>query len=162
MAELTTEHSSGHSPVTEGIQRIQEDTKTEATSMEMFNGVQRGRFAIGEFRKNRRLMKVAVTKVVRGKWIIFNWSLILLNSFLITILHIFSTFGGLTGLPPYYCLAYCLKEGDNCTAFNLHRSDGICEILSVHVCNQSGLNLEFSHGFDYFDVYRTPSEEVGT
>ncbi|XP_022697031.1 solute carrier family 15 member 4-like isoform X4 [Varroa jacobsoni] len=60
---------------------------------------------------------------------------------------------GMKGLSPYHCLASCIKAGDDCAAFNLDRSAGVCELLSAHVCNHSGLELDRSDTFTYYDVY---------
>lgn len=64
------------------------------------------------------------------------------------------------GLSPYHCLASCIKAGDDCAAFNLDRSAGVCELLSAHVCNHSGLELDRSDTFTYYDVYPESFIEV--
>ncbi|OQR68988.1 C-type lectin domain family 4 member F-like [Tropilaelaps mercedesae] len=65
----------------------------------------------------------------------------------------------MAGLSPYYCLAHCVAAGEDCAAFNMDRSNGVCELLSAHLCNHSGLELNPSDTFTYYDVYLDPATE---
>ncbi|XP_028967730.1 uncharacterized protein LOC114827982 [Galendromus occidentalis] len=98
---------------------------------EFLGALQVGRFASNRYRKKRRLTRVSVVKRIEG----------------------------LTNLPSSHCLAQCLRMGNSCAAFNYARSEGVCELLEAHVCSQSGIRLNNSDAFTYFDVYDKPGAE---
>lgn len=68
----------------------------------------------------------------------------------------------MNNLPAYHCLARCIEAKDDCAAFNLDKENGVCELLSAHLCNHSGLELEPSDSFTYYDIYSEAATEVLT
>ena len=47
-----------------------------------------------------------------------------------------------------------------CAAFNLDATNGVCELLSAHLCNHSGIELDESETFSYYDIYENSAAEV--